>query len=282
MTRLPLVGVTGTTEMIRGRSRVRVNEAYTRAVERAGMIPVVLPPLGEFAASGQAVGALHGLVLTGGEDVDPRRYGAARHPAADLPHEIRDASELALLSAARQQRTPVLAICRGLQIVNVALGGTLVQDLPTERPDALPHDPGGPRDARVHAVRVDAGSRLARALGATELTVNSSHHQSILSLAPSLVATGRAPDGTVEGVETADEWWMIGVQWHPEELVDTPDPWDRGLFDAFREAMVSPSRPGARDGDRARATAGAWRFAPAASAVPASARPERGAGHSGC
>lgn len=257
MTRPPLVGVTGTTEIIRGLPRVRVNEAYSRAVELAGMIPVVLPPFGDVRLASAAIRSLDGLLLTGGEDVDPARYGAVRHEAVDAPHELRDATELALVTAARRQRTPLLAICRGLQIVNVALGGSLVQDLPSERPDASPHAPGGPRDARVHDVQVDPGTRLAAAVGATQLRVNSSHHQAIDRLAAGLVVTARAPDGVVEGAETDDDWWMVGVQWHPEELVATAEPWDRALFDAFRAAILSPPHPAGGDGDRVRASAAA-------------------------
>lgn len=257
MTRPPLVGVTGTTEIIRGLPRVRVNEAYSRAVELAGMIPVVLPPFGDPGLAAAAVRSLDGFLLTGGEDVDPARYGAVRHEAVDAPHERRDATELALVAAARRQRIPLLAICRGLQIVNVALGGSLVQDLPTERPDTLPHAPGGPRDTRVHDVHVNPGSRLAAAIGATQLRVNSSHHQAIDRLAEALVVTARAPDGVVEGAETADDWWMVGVQWHPEELVATAEPWDRALFDAFRDAVLSSPHYAGRDGDRVGASADA-------------------------
>ena len=257
MTRPPLVGVTGTTEPIRGLPRVRVNEAYTMAVELAGMIPVVVPPLRDARLAASIVGSLDGLLLTGGEDVDPARYGAARHESTEPSHERRDASELALVAAARRQRTPLLAICRGLQVVNVALGGSLVQDLPSERPHALPHAPGGSRDARVHVVRVDPGSRLALALGATELRVNSSHHQAVDQLAPALASTAHAADGVIEGAEARDDWWMIGVQWHPEELVATAEPWDRALFEAFRDAILSSPREGAGDGARVPASAGA-------------------------
>jgi putative glutamine amidotransferase len=257
VTRPPLVGVTGTTEPIRGLPRVRVNEAYTTAVELAGMIPVVLPPFRDARLAASVVRSLDGLLLTGGEDVDPARYGAARHESTEPPHELRDASELALVAAARRLRMPVLAICRGLQVVNVALGGSLVQDLPAERPEALPHASGGRRDARVHAVRIDPGTLLAAALGATDVRVNSSHHQAIDRLAPDLVATARATDGVIEGAEAGDGWWMVGVQWHPEELVATAEPWDRALFEALREAILSAPRTVARGAHRSPASAGA-------------------------
>ena len=234
----PLVGVTATIETIAGRPRVRVNAAYTRALERAGLVPVVIPPLASPAHSLGLVAALRGLVLTGGEDVGPERYGAPPHPALGAVQPDRDATELALVAAARAAALPTLAICRGMQLLNVALGGTLVQHLPEERPGPVPHDQPGPRTSRSHAVRVAAGSRLAAALGAERLAVNSMHHQAVDALAAGLRATAHAPDGVVEGAESADpDWWALAVQWHPEELTDGPDPWDRALFAAFAEAV---------------------------------------------
>ena len=236
----PLVAVTATTEIIRGVSRVRVNEAYTCALAVAGMIPLVIPPLGPEDAVG-IVSRVDGLVLTGGEDIGPALYGATVHPRSDPPHSARDAFEIAMFAAARAALLPVLAICRGLQLSNVALGGTLVQDIPTERPSAARHERSDARATRVHEVRVAEGSRLAGALGATTLTVNSSHHQAIDRVAAGLTVTALSPDGIVEGAEwTGDEaWWLLGVQWHPEELVDTREDWDRALFTAFRRAIVA-------------------------------------------
>jgi putative glutamine amidotransferase len=177
-----------------------------------------------------------GLVLTGGEDVAPARYGAPPHPRLGEVHDGRDAFEAALVHAARARALPTLAICRGVQILNVALGGTLVQDIPSERPDAIEHDGDWPRTARVHDVEVAPGSRLARALGTERLSINSMHHQAVGTVAPSLVAVAHAPDGVVEGVEWPnDDWWMVGVQWHPEELSAAPEGWDRSLFAAFAD-----------------------------------------------
>jgi putative glutamine amidotransferase len=179
-----------------------------------------------------------GLILTGGEDVDPAHFGSAPHPALGAVNAARDAFELALVRAAQKRRLPTLAICRGVQVANVALGGTLVQDIPSERPEALPHDGPGARGERVHTVQLRVGSRLATALGGTDATINSMHHQSVARVADGLVAVAHAPDGVVEGLEWAgDDWWMTGVQWHPEELTDTPESWDRALFAAFAEAV---------------------------------------------
>jgi putative glutamine amidotransferase len=231
------VALTATTETIRDVLRTRANVSYSDAARAAGLRPYILPvlPAGD---AGAMLEGMAGLILTGGEDVDPVHFGAPPHPALGEVHGDRDAFELALVRAAHARRLPTLAICRGVQILNVALGGTLVQDLPSEWPDVLPHDGPGERDERVHTVRVTAGSRLAAALGNTEAAINSLHHQSVGRVAPGLVAVAHAPDGVVEGVEwQGDDWWMTGVQWHPEELTGTPEAWDRALFAAFAAAV---------------------------------------------
>jgi putative glutamine amidotransferase len=118
--------------------------------------------------------------------------------------------------------------------VNVAFGGTLIQDIPSERPSDINHDQSKERATRLHSVSIQPGSKLAAAIGAQEISVNSSHHQSVDKPASGLKVTAHSPDGIVEGAEWAtDDWWMLGVQWHPEELVDDAKTWDRGLFNAF-------------------------------------------------
>ena len=208
--------------------------AYIEAIEGAGLIPLVSAPMRDTALAEELLDRVDGLVLTGGEDVDPRHYTAPRHPATEPPNAARDAWELALISAARRRAMPVLAICRGMQILNVGLGGSLVQDLPSERPGPIPHAQPGSRADRVHSAAVVEGSRLASALGSVAIRVNSSHHQAIDRLAAGLRVVARSEDGIVEGIETAgDGWWLVGAQWHPEELVGTSEPWDRNLFAAF-------------------------------------------------
>jgi putative glutamine amidotransferase len=134
---------------------------------------------------------------------------------------------------------PLLAICRGPQLLNVALGGTLYQDIPSQLPDSLEHNPKGDRSARTHRVDVEEGSRIAHALGETSISVNSFHHQSIRDVAPGLRVTATSPDGIIEGVESDDDsWWAMAVQWHPEEMNDSPEPWDRGLFRAFADRLT--------------------------------------------
>jgi putative glutamine amidotransferase len=237
VTLYPPVAVTATTEPIRGLPRTRANVSYTDAARAAGLRPYILPVL-RAEDAGKMLDGMAGLILTGGEDVDPARYGRAPHPALGEVHPGRDSFEIALVLAARSRRLPTLAICRGVQVVNVALGGSLVQDLPSERSSALAHDGQADRTVRVHEVRVSAGSRLAAAIGTTSATTNSMHHQSVDRIGDGLVAVAEAPDGVVEGLEwDGDDWWMTGVQWHPEELTATPEEWDRALFAAFASAV---------------------------------------------
>ncbi len=209
------------------------------SLENAGLIPLVVPPLRNDAAARAIVARVDGLVLTGGEDVNPSFYGQPRAEKCGASNESRDRTEIALIRAAQELGKPILAICRGPQVLNVALGGTLIQDIPSEVPGALEHNTHDERASRVHGVKIDAGSRIARAIGETDITVNSLHHQSIKDVAPGLLVTARAPDGIIEGVESdSDDWWVMAVQWHPEEMNDSPEPWDRGLFKAFADRLA--------------------------------------------
>lgn len=228
----PVVAVTAPRRRVEGRERVTLNTSYVRALDSAGLAPLALPTM---LAPERAVGALQssgvrGLVLTGGEDVEPARYGATPHPKLEEPDPARDAAELALIAAARERRLPILAICRGIQILNVALGGTLYQDLASERPGPIAHTGDDVR----HTVRIEPGSLLERTLGTRTATVNSRHHQAIRDLAPGLRAVSWAEDGLIEAVEPADPGapWMLAVQWHPEDLNE------RALFDGFARAVA--------------------------------------------
>ena len=257
----PLVAVTATVRSVDGVDRVRLNAAYVHALESAGLVPLVIPPLADADAARRVLDVAAGLVLTGGEDVDPARYGADPHPELGPVNRDRDETELALLARARELAMPTFAICRGVQVVNVGLGGTLVQDLPSERDDVGAHELDGERGSRVHGVSIDPSSRLASILGAQALAVNSIHHQAIDRLGAAVRINAHADDGTVEGVESSDpSWWMVGVQWHPEELTATPEPWDRRLFAAFADACRA----------RVSSTSTSVPSAPAASASPAS------------
>jgi putative glutamine amidotransferase len=236
----PRIGITGTTRYYSGADRSTVNAAYVRSVVGAGGIPLVLPPLLGASHVEDIVEVLDGLVLSGGEDVDPKHYGQAPHTTVkDNIDPLRDAQELALFRLAQAQNLPVLAICRGIQLVNVALGGTLWQDLPTDKPQSLHHTQPDGRTARTHSIEITPGSRLERALGATSIEVNSFHHQSIRDLAPGLLVTALAPDGEIEGVESPKGApWLLAVQWHPEEFHAQNAAPDHGLFAALMKECV--------------------------------------------
>jgi putative glutamine amidotransferase len=235
----PIVALTASSKTAAGPNkypRVRVNDAYVRALQGAGLVPVLVPPSLSTDEARRIVDSVAGIVFSGGEDVDPARYGATRHPATQKSHVGRDDTEIALALAARDARRPVLGICRGLQLLNVALGGTLVQDLGIQRPREVAHALESSRTHRVHEVTVLQHSRLAAAVAEPQIEVNSLHHQAIDALAPSLWTTAYAPDGVIEAVETRDDWWALAVQWHPEELIHDTKPWDRAIFTAFASA----------------------------------------------
>ncbi|MFL5469529.1 MAG: gamma-glutamyl-gamma-aminobutyrate hydrolase family protein [Gemmatimonadaceae bacterium] len=219
-------------------NRVRLTAAYVTALENAGLVPLIVPPLTSADAASAVLDSVAGLVLTGGEDVDPARYGEQRHEKVRSVNAARDATEAALIQEARARGTPVLAICRGIQMLNVALGGTLVQDISSQCNTDIVHDEDGPRDSRSHEVSIEPGSLIAKAVGTEHLTVNSFHHQSVKRVADGMRVTARSPDGIIEGLEsTEDDWWVMAVQWHPEEMNESTEPWDRGLFKAFARQL---------------------------------------------
>lgn len=231
---LARIAVSGVLRTWDGADRTGVNAAYVRALLAAGGVPLILSPLMGASLAGSALDGCDGLLLTGGEDIDPSWYGADPSPLLSPPSQERDLFELALFAVARQRGLPILGICRGIQLINVALGGTLFQDLPSERPGSVDHSPSGSRNTRSHRVRIEPGSRAAAALEATTITVNSLHHQAIKDLAPGLVASGWTDDGLIEAAETgADASWILAVQWHPEEMhADRRAP-EHGLFSAL-------------------------------------------------
>lgn len=230
----PRIAVTGVTRTWDDQPRSGVNASYVRSVLAAGGLPIIFVPDLSPDETVELFGDCDGLLLTGGEDVDPGQYGSGPHPKLGTVDPRRDANELALVAEARARDLPILGICRGIQLCNVALGGTLIQDLPSQRPGAIDHDSPTPRDVRSHHVTVIEPSRLADILGATELIANSFHHQAVDRLGAGLVATAVAPDGVIEGVESADPGeWLVAVQWHPEELTHEPDAVDLRLFAAL-------------------------------------------------
>jgi putative glutamine amidotransferase len=236
-----LVALTATADGAPGAERVRINRAYTDAIAAAGLVPLVIPPV-PAAMAPAILDHVGGLVLTGGEDVDPSHFGAERHPRTGEANDARDDCELALAREAAARRLPTLAICRGVQVLNVALGGTLIQDLPSEAHSPIDHDAESRRNVRVHPVDVSAGSRLSEIVRDRSIATNSFHHQAVGRVGDGLCVVGRSPDGQIEALECGDRgWWAIGVQWHPEELTATTEEWDRRLFAAFARAVKEPS-----------------------------------------
>jgi putative glutamine amidotransferase len=218
--------------------RAYVNSAYLRAVQDAGGVPVLLAPQLDDAARGALWRLLDGVVLTGGGDVDPARFGQSRHPRVSDVSDARDSLEIDLTHYALEHRLPLLAICRGIQVLNVALGGTLHQDIASDVEPSIVHSQKERRDQPTHRVKLEDGTRLARILGTSELEVNSFHHQALARLGEGLRAVAWSPDGIVEGVEMAEaRGLVVGVQWHPEDLVGH----DLAARNLFR-AVVEESR----------------------------------------
>ncbi|HQE99036.1 MAG TPA: gamma-glutamyl-gamma-aminobutyrate hydrolase family protein, partial [Anaerolineae bacterium] len=239
----PIIGITGrkdTSARLVHSPMYSVGETYVHAVHQAGGAPVILPPMLAEADWTALLGRLEGLLLSGGEDLHPRQYGQPPEAWLGGVDETRDTSELGLIRAALEMRKPIFAICRGIQVLNVALGGTLYQDLAAQVPGALDHAFLMSRslDQSIHPVTLEADSALVRILGGVTFAVNSAHHQSIQTPGAGLRVVGRAPDGVIEAVELADYPFCIGVQWHPEALVRS-DPAMAALFAALVEAASS-------------------------------------------
>ena len=219
--------------------RFAVNATYCRAVAIAGGAPLLIPGIADEEAVASVLPLLDGLLLTGGVDVNPRAYDQQIRPACERIDDQRDVTELALVRLAQRERLPILGICRGIQLLNVALGGTLFQDIPTERPGSVDHRASVPEASRtVHDLRLEAGSRLADLLGAANVGVNSLHHQAIDSLAPGLTATGWSEDRLIEAVEAADWPFLVAVQCHPEHLYEHDTRW-LGMFRGFVGAAAA-------------------------------------------
>jgi putative glutamine amidotransferase len=212
-----------------------MREDYVRSVEQAGAVPVVLPPVRPEDVPA-LLDRLDGVLLSGGVDVDPALYGQDRHPKLGRVNRRRDDFELALTREALRRNQPILAICRGHQVLNVATGGTLIQDIASLVEGAMDHDGRGPRCRRSHRVEVTASSRLREILGEDALSVNSLHHQAVDRVGEGLVTAARCPeDGVVEGLEMPGRRFVVAVQWHPESFWNRPDSF-QPLFDAHAEA----------------------------------------------
>ena len=236
--RRPLIGVTLDAELPGGYSAYpwyALRQNYAAAIAAAGGLPVALPH--DPALAGAFLDRIDALVVTGGAfDVDPALYGAgARHATVTLKAG-RTAAELALVEGALARDRPVLGICGGEQLLAVALGGTLIQHIPDAVPGALEHEQPNPRHEPGHRVTIVPGTALARIVGAATMDVNSAHHQAVAAPGPRAAVNAVAPDGVIEGVEDPGRRFCLGVQWHPEFLID---PGDRRIFDALIAACAA-------------------------------------------
>ncbi len=217
-----------------------MSQRYVRTLTASGAIPWLIPLLDDPEALREIYERVDGIFLPGGVDIDPGSYNEEKSDVCGRVDPDRDRTEIMLADWAMKDLKPILAVCRGAQLLSVAAGGTLYQDLGSEYPDAIKHDywpKAGTRTRQdlAHPVTVVPDTRLRQLLGSDTLLVNSMHHQGIKQLAPSLVANAFAPDGLIEGVESKDDNFVVGVQWHPEDLADL-DPNMRRLFDAFIDA----------------------------------------------
>jgi putative glutamine amidotransferase len=214
---------------------------YVRSLLNAGARPEEIV---EVRPGDVPQGSFDGLLLGGGTDVAPERYGQQRLANADLEvDEERDDTEFPLLENALRAGAPILGICRGMQVVNVGLGGTLIQDLPSQRPSDVVHeDSGNDRTNRIHSVRVFDRTRLSEIAGVAEIDVNSRHHQAVERPAEGLVVSAKGPDDVIEAIEATDGRWLVAVQWHPENLAD-----DAVSQNLFREFVSEVRRRKARN-----------------------------------
>jgi putative glutamine amidotransferase len=251
----PLILVTPTTQPCGAEladASISLSEAYLRALVDAGGVPLVAACQPDRRYLAAAVARCDGVLLTGGEDIQPELYSAAVSPAlratVKLVEPTRDVFELMLVREVFRQRKPVFAICRGHQMLNVALGGTLLVDLPTQHPGQLGHRWLDRKCEPVHPITISPGSRLAGLLRATRIGVNSTHHQAINQVAELLIATARSTDGVVEAMELSPAHagalpWLLSVQFHPERLV-AAHPRFRALFRGFVRACAESARTG--------------------------------------
>ena len=237
----PIIGVTATLkedpQLMATRplgSFVRADLDYVVGVADAGGVPVVLPPIP--GTAGKMAERIDGLLLSGGSDLDPSYYGEKPVPELDVTLPERDAFEMALVEHVLDRGVPVFGICRGLQVLNVALGGTLYQDLPSQYSSdgLIAHRQKMPKWQWTHEVEVDDNSEMAQIMDSVDLRVNSYHHQAVKNLAEPLSVVAQACDGVVEAAEYPDlsERWIVGVQWHAEAMRDTQSPEHRNLFTA--------------------------------------------------
>lgn len=216
MSTKPIIGIGSDILTVPGkREQAFAYLTYVESLRRAGAVPVLIPPQPENAD--ELVESLDGILLAGGFDCDPELYGEEPHPTVETMDSRRQSNDMSLARASRERGIPTLGICLGLQMMNVAAGGTLVQDIDSELETEIQHA-SEPEDRARHDVLIDKGTRLSGIVGERELNVNSSHHQAIRQVGQGLRVTAHAPDGVVEGLEDPRHPFYVGVQWHPEDM----------------------------------------------------------------
>src|SRR5260221_4113893 len=234
----PLIGITcGAITRNTGELCYGVMPAYTRSVALAGGLPLLIAPNVDNDVLRELCERVDAVLLTGGGDVDPELYGMTDDGLVTSINPDRDRSEIEITRWAAGDNKPLLGICRGVQVVNVALGGTLYRDIPSEYQTDFDHELSSKiaRDHAAHDIQIDSGSKLADVLGLEKVHVNTLHHQALREVAPRLTITAHATDGIIEGVELPDSRFFVGVQWHPEEMTTYSEPMRR-LFGAFVDA----------------------------------------------
>lgn len=232
----PMIAVTSDCK----EGKYMIRKEYTDAILEAGGLPVCLPYTSNQEVISSILNQVNGVLLSGGEDIDPLIYGEEPSPKIGKINPERDAFEVCLTRFALNQNLPILAICRGQLLLNVAAGGTLYQDVYAESGATLQHKQLGPRDHASHRVKVKSKTRLHEIVKADTLLVNSFHHQAVKKLAPGFRISAEASDGVIEAIESTNHAFVIGVQWHPGSLI-TKDIYSRAIFRAFVTVSASSS-----------------------------------------
>ncbi|MFT3895796.1 MAG: gamma-glutamyl-gamma-aminobutyrate hydrolase family protein [Anaerolineales bacterium] len=232
----PIIGITtNSATNSYGQPYINLQQSYVRVIQQAGGVPVLIPSSIADDGWDALYSRLDGVLFSGGGDVALDHFAGEPHPRIDDVDPARDSVEIKMVQAAASDGKPFLGICRGCQVVNVALGGTLYTHLPDQLPNALDHSyPGNKRMVLVHEVKIEEGTRFSEIFGQPIVGVNSLHHQGLKDIAPSLRIAGHAPDGLVEAIELPEHPFGLAVQWHPEWLTDQE--WTRNLFRKFVEA----------------------------------------------
>jgi putative glutamine amidotransferase len=235
----PIIGITSGYDAGKRKSSLRknrelyyLNRSYVLSIQKAGGIPIIIPPIDDFTQIDRVLEKIDGLLLTGGHDIHPEVYGVNRvHPKTEKLEWLRQEYELVLTKIALKQGVPLLAICLGIQMLNVAAGGTLIQDVPSEVANPLIHSQKEKRDILTHWVVIDKTSRLYKIVKKVQLKTNTFHHQALAEVAPGFRIVARAADKVIEAIESTDTKFRVGVQWHPEELIIYPN--HLALFKSF-------------------------------------------------